>query len=158
MKKFLAIILSSIILLLPIASYADTMYVANCNVSVSLRTYPSVNAEALTQVPLGAVVDSIGWENGFNQVIYDGLVGWILTDYLEVLSGDKDWDDHGDMMKVTNCQQWVTLRSYPSINASALTVVPLGEWIRSIGWENGFNQVEYNGYTGWILTSYLSYR
>ena len=162
MKKRLSklIIGVAVMFVLSITSsvFADSMVVVNCNEWVSLRTYPSTSAETLTQIPLGAQVESIGWSDGFNQVVYNGLVGGVLSSYLGYNDHYCDNSDWGkDYMFVVNCQEWVSLRSAPSISAYAITTVPLGARVESIGWENGFNQVVYNGMTGWILTSYLSY-
>lgn len=83
MKKIVSLIVVIIMTLsVAMTTCAETMDVVNCQQSVTLRTSPSVNTEELIQVPLGAQVESIGWDNSFNQVIYNGLVGWILTDYL----------------------------------------------------------------------------
>ena len=158
-KRVFAVIIAAIMLSCGISAYADSMVVVNCNEWVSLRSYPSTSAERLTTVPLGARVESIGWQNGFNQVIYNGLVGWILTSYLAYDSYvyPNYYYSGGDIMYVVNCNEWVSLRSYPSVSAPRLDTVPLGAQVESIGWQNGFNQVIYNGQVGWVLTSYLSY-
>lgn len=156
-KKLLVCALAALMLMPSVSAFAESMTVMNCTQWVSLRSYPSTSAERITIVPLGSHVNSIGWSNGFNQVVYNGRTGWILSEYLVsgIIIGDSG--AIGEYMKVVNCNEWVSLRNYPNTSASVITRVPLGEWVESVGWQNGFNQVNYNGYTGWILTQYLSY-
>lgn len=68
-----------------IRSYNGQMYrVVNCKQSITLRTKPTVYADEITQIPLGAVVgfiDNAG--NGFYKVNYDGVIGYALSSYLD---------------------------------------------------------------------------
>lgn len=58
-------------------------YVINCNESITLRVEPDVSAEEICQIPLGTAVEAIqGAPNGFIQVVYQGMVGYCLGDYL----------------------------------------------------------------------------
>lgn len=63
------------------------MRVVNCNQSITLRTSPSTNAEAVSmfgQIPLGATVSYIEpAENGFCKIAYNGDIGYALAAYLE---------------------------------------------------------------------------
>ena len=152
-KKLLVCVLAALMLVPSASAFAEQMIVLNCNDWVSLRAQPSTSAERLSTVPLGSPVESIGWSNGFNQVVYNGMTGWILTEYLGY---GVPFTKTDNSLQVTNCNEWVSLRSYPGTSAPAITTVPLGEWVESIGWENGFNQVVYYDMTGWILSEYLS--
>ena len=59
-------------------------------------------------------------------------------------------------LQVVNCNEWVSLREYPSVDAERLIAVPLGAWVRFLGYApNDFTQVEYRGYYGYILSEYL---
>ena len=59
-------------------------WVVNCNEWVSLRAKPNTSASVLARVPLGARVlaDGGATYNGFRQVEYNGLSGYILASYL----------------------------------------------------------------------------
>lgn len=138
------------------SAYAEQMIVLNCDSWVSLRSYPSTSAERIDKIYLGEPVESIGYSNGFNQVVYHGKEGWILTQYLGYGMPFTPTDRAGYERTIVNCSEWVSLRSYPSTSAPRLAKIPLGAWVESIGWENGFNQVIYNGQVGWVLTQYIS--
>lgn len=65
------------------AGMYQTMYVVNCNESITLRTEPSTKAAEICQIPLGAVVSYIEpAENGFYKVVYLGQTGYALASYL----------------------------------------------------------------------------
>lgn len=64
-------------------SAAETMYVVNCREYVTLRADPSTSAAAMTQIPLGASVLAYGGEGDFMRVEYEGLRGYVLSEYLD---------------------------------------------------------------------------
>ncbi len=58
---------------------------ARTTVDLSLRAGPSATEEAIAVVPAGAKVEQTGvMENGFQRVIWEGQIGWIANDYLEL--------------------------------------------------------------------------
>lgn len=61
----------------------------------------------------------------------------------------------GNMM-VVNCNSWVTLRKSPSTSAASLTKVPLGAWVEAYYYNSQFIECYYNGWHGYILSTYLS--
>lgn len=59
--------------------------VINCRKSITLRTAPSVHAEEIIQMPLGARVRFIdSAANDFFKVEYQGMVGYALRAYIEL--------------------------------------------------------------------------
>jgi len=70
-----------------INSFADyqTMYVVNCNESITMRIRPSTKEGGqICQIPLGATVSYIEpAENGFYKIAYHGNIGYALAAYLE---------------------------------------------------------------------------
>lgn len=59
-------------------------------------------------------------------------------------------------MRVVNCDSWVSLRSYASTSASRITTVPLGAYVEAYYYNSEFTKCTYNGYTGYILSTYLT--
>lgn len=71
--------------------------------------------------------------------------------------GGKAWET-GDMLAVTNCKEWVSLRKTASAKAERLAKVPLGKsvyYLSDAG--NGFSHVYYDGEYGYIRSDYLTY-
>ena len=58
---------------------------ARTTVDMSLRAGPSASERAIASVPAGSKVEQTGvMENGFQRVVWDGQIGWIANDYLEL--------------------------------------------------------------------------
>lgn len=135
-----------------------TMYVVNCASCITLRKSASTSGGEIRQIPLGAAVTYLGSaSNGFYKVTYLSDTGWALASYLSTSQGRTSISyDH--WVKVVNCQQSITLRKTPSTKAGEICQMPLGStarYIESAG--NGFGLVEYNGYVGYALESYLAW-
>ena len=59
--------------------------VVNCRQSITLRVAPSIHAEEIIQMPLGARVRFLGGAaNDFYQVEYQGMTGYALRAYIEL--------------------------------------------------------------------------
>lgn len=52
--------------------------------SLNLRGAPSPDGRILAGIPNGAEVHILGSYNGWNSVDYDGLIGWVRSDFLSV--------------------------------------------------------------------------
>lgn len=132
----------------------QTCFVVNCQESITLRTEPSTKAAEICQIPLGAPVSYVETaENGFYKIIYNGKTGYGLASYLSF----DDGTENAIFMQVVNCQESITLRKVPSTSADEFCQIPLGAVVEFLGAaENGFYYVEYNGYDGYALASYLT--
>ena len=155
------------------ANYSETMFVSNCAESISLRESPSTQARALRQIPFGAPVTVLGSaENGFYQVIYNGVTGYSLASYLvsyQPSESERLARPAGSTvssntsggyrtMYCVNCREYIPLRSIPSTSGADLAHIPLGASVSYVGTaENGFYEVIYNGRRGYALAQYLSY-
>ncbi len=67
---------------------ADWFVVVNCSEWVSLRSAPTVHADALARIPLGTrvLVSDVDPRNGFLPVQYGGMNGYVLAQYLRFVS------------------------------------------------------------------------
>lgn len=136
----------------------STMYVVNCNESITLRKKASTSAGEICQIPLGAAVSYVeAAGNGFYKVIYNGKTGYALASYLsyEFTSSNNGASAYYTMY-VVNCNESITLRTNPSTSASEICQIPLGASVSFVEVsDNGFYKVIYNGKTGYALASYL---
>lgn len=65
-------------------------------------------------------------------------------------------DSVSDVMQVTNCESWVSLRESPQTSAKRIKKVHLGELVTFCQADaNGFVRCVYDGQTGYILQKYL---
>lgn len=89
MKKRVTALLVAMILtisIIPISASALTasMYVYTSNgKSLNMRSYPSMDAEIVTTIPYGAIVDVYsGWDSTWAHCYYNGVDGYCKTRYL----------------------------------------------------------------------------
>lgn len=159
MKKFLILIAAMLMTLTASVTFANerivsTMFVVECNESITLRDAPSVHAREIAQIPLGQAVGFIkDVGNGFYKINYDGLVGYALAEYL---SADRS-GVAGIFGRVVNCKISITLREYPSVEAAELMQIPLGERVSIYPGEetDEFFCVKYRGVKGYVLKTYI---
>ena len=132
----------------------STMFVVECEESITLRDRPSVNGRELAQIPLGKAVGFIeNAGNGFYKINYDGVVGYALAQYL---SADRS-GVAGIFGRVVNCKISITLREYPSVEAPELMQISLGERVSIYPGEEtaDFYCVKYRGVRGYVLKTYI---
>lgn len=139
-----------------------TLYVVNCNESITLRTADSTSSKEIRQIPLGAAVSFMeNASNGFYKVSYNGSTGYALASYLSVdpydhyvastTAADLSWRG-----KVVRCNEFITLRKTPSTKGEELIKIPLGAIVTVYsGADNGFYYINYGGIEGYALASYI---
>ncbi|WP_314164146.1 SH3 domain-containing protein [Lachnoanaerobaculum gingivalis] len=138
-----------------------TLYVVNCNESITLRVSDSTNAKEIRQIPLGAAVSFMeNAANGFYKVSYNGSTGYALASYLSVdpydhyvasTTSSTVWAG-----KVVRCNEYITLRRIPSTKGEEITKIPLGSIVTVYsGAENGFYYINYDGMEGYALAGYI---
>ena len=143
------------------AQVLTTLYVVNCNESITLRVSDSTNAKEIRQIPLGAAVSFMeNTANGFYKVSYNGSTGYALASYLSVdpynhyvasTTASKVWSG-----KVVRCNEYITLRRTPSTKGEEITKIPLGAIVTVYsGADNGFYYIYYDGFEGYALAGYI---
>lgn len=143
------------------AQVLTTLYVVNCNESITLRVSDSTNAKEIKQIPLGAAVSFMeNAANGFYKVSYNGSIGYALASYLSVdpydhyvasTTASTVWSG-----KVVRCNEYITLRRTPSTKGEEITKIPLGSIVTVYsGADNGFYYIDYDGFEGYALAGYI---
>ena len=143
------------------AQVLTTLYVVNCNESITLRVSDSTNAKEIRQIPLGAAVSFMeNAANGFYKVSYNGSTGSALASYLSVdpynhyvasTTASTVWSG-----KVVRCNEYITLRRTPSTKGEEITKIPLGAIVTVYsGADNGFYYIYYDGFEGYALAGYI---
>jgi len=143
------------------AQVLTTLYVVNCNESITLRVSDSTNSKEIKQIPLGAAVSFMeNAANGFYKVSYNGSTGYALASYLSVdpydhyvasTTASKVWSG-----KVVRCNEYITLRRTPSTKGEEITKIPLGAIVTVYsGADNGFYYIYYDGFEGYALAGYI---
>lgn len=159
MKKALSLCLAVALLLLCAApaafargSYLGNVEVVNCQSWVTLRAWASTSADTVTRVPRGAYVEAYHYNSEFAECYYRGMHGYILVAYL-----DADAPGYLGTRRIVNCNEFVTLREYPSTTAPAVTRVAKGQQVEAYYYDGEFCRCTYRGLEGYILSRYLGY-
>jgi uncharacterized protein YraI len=149
----------------PFTAHADTdlpiggsAYVAYANGdNVNVRTEPGADADIIGEVAEGAsvyVIDGLYWAgdgSAWYQVEANGMVGYIIADYLAATGGIGG--PTGDMM----ASEQVYVRSGPSTADPILANLQGGDWVTLHGEsQNGFLSVIWGEYVGWVYADYLT--
>ena len=152
-----------------------TLYVVNCDKSLSLRNAPSTKATSIRQIPLGAAVSFVqNSTDGFYQISYMGDTGYALASYLssnpassyrqpETYSAyndyyDYDYYEYDDIFYgyVVDCKESITLREAPSTSAKEIIQIPLNSVLLVYGYaDSDFFYVSYGDYYGYVLARYV---
>ena len=115
------------------------------------RSGPGTANALLQVIPAGSLVeitDSVA--NGYRYVVFAGLGGWVLDQYLD--RGEPPYDPN---YATTTAD--VNLRAEPSLSGAVLAVIPANTRVRlNPESANGFRGVEYDGSNGWVRTDYLN--
>jgi len=129
------------------------MKVVNVNSYVNLRETASTGAKSMAQIPKDAIVEMAGDAEGdFLKVSYNGLTGYVASNYLEEVK-----EQQPIKLKVIKCKESVSLREEPSKSAKKLADVPLDAEVEYSGVDEGdFRKVIYQEKTGYILKDYLA--
>ena len=69
----------------PIVTYAVVLSSDGLN----LRSQPDASSDVLTTLPYGANADVTSTNDSWTEVTYDGMDGFLSTDYLQVITGPK---------------------------------------------------------------------
>ncbi|HET7034298.1 MAG TPA: SH3 domain-containing protein [Thermomicrobiaceae bacterium] len=122
---------------------------------LNLRAGPSLGADVLTVMPVGASATLKGdTRNGFAAVSYGGRDGWASTAYLKIGTTGQ--------AAAPAASGWVTtadlnLRAGPSTSNAVLTVMPEGSAVTVTGpAQSGFYPISYQGTNGWASGAYLT--
>ena len=138
------------------SDYLGKKKIINCKEFVTLRKKPSTSSATVTKVARGQVVDAYYYNGTFCRCFYNGLEGYILSEYLGD-AGSSSGSRGGYMgeMTIVNCDSWVTLRARPSTSADTVTRVPWGASVEAYHYNSQFAECYYKGMHGYILLDYL---
>lgn len=118
--------------------------------SLRLRAQASTNSTIIANAPRNDCVVVLAKEGAWYKVNYNLNVGYMHSDYLNVLTKENAELGYG---KITGTN--VNLRSGPSTAHSVAATADNGEKCYIIGLNEGWYKVIYNGTTGYIRSDFL---
>jgi len=138
------------------SEFYEVMQIVGCPGWTPLREMADVNSKQIAKVPLGAVVyDCEYYADDYTYVNYNGVGGYVLTEYITLGDGNIAEPDLS-VKYVTNCNVEVSLRAEPTTESKRLAWVPKGTAIEALGAKDGYFYVCYEGEYGYIHGDYLA--
>ena len=127
--------------------------------TLTLRKSQSTSAAALKYIPNKTVISVLATGDKWCQAVYDGATGYVLTSYL-VFSGASvtqapDTNVYTAYVKTSGGS--LNLRESASTGARVLTEIPYGTLVAVTSKGTQWCRVVYGGYTGYVMTDYLSF-
>ena len=112
---------------------------------------PTGTVLTVTQEAVASNGNSWGYTN------YNGTYGWIALTQVTKYEEPTEGAPIPHTRYVINCNESITLRTNPDVNAAEICQIPLGTAVATFGDAgNGFISVYYQGSSGYCLASYLS--
>ena len=112
---------------------------------------PNGTVLTVTQEAVASNGNSWGYTN------YNGTYGWIALTQVTRYQEPTEGAPIPHTRYVINCNESITLRTEPDVNATEICQIPLGTAVSTFGDAgNGFISVYYQGASGYCLSDYLS--
>lgn len=129
---------------------------------MNFRAKPGMDGRIMGGVPAGSVVQYLGSSNGWDKIIYNGVTGWIATGRTApagntaqagtaAQTGTAQTYTSGSAAGTTRTvTNGMNFRSSGSLSGSKIGLIPSGSKVIYVTSAGGWDQVIYNGQSGWI--------
>jgi uncharacterized protein YgiM (DUF1202 family) len=143
------------------AQTAGVTKTAVVNAGMNFRAQPSMSGQILNTVPAGTTVPYIGSSNGWDQIIYNGVQGWIAGGRITIQNSAAPASAAGTAAAAVpaaaptgsvagTLKNTMNFRSAPALTGSVLSVIPSGTVVQYVSSANGWDNIVYQGMSGWI--------
>ncbi len=126
------------------AAFAADMGQATGN-DVNVRIAAGTTANILGQINAGTKYEVTGRSGSWYQIAYNGQNGFVAGDYFKITSADGKVTANG-----------VNIRAKASTNSSVIGTANQGDVFKTVGRNDGWYQIEYNGKEAYIGKDYLA--
>ena len=123
---------------------------------MNFRARPGMDARIKGFVPAGSTVQYLRSKNGWDKIIFNGVKGWIASGrtapagtpaQTAAAQVPKVTSAAGTVMTVINAMNF---RLRVGVDAPLIGVIPAGAKVTHVSSADGWQQVIYNGQSGWI--------
>ncbi len=112
---------------------------------INVRVAAGTSADVLGKISAGTKYEVTGKSGSWYQISYNGQNGFVAGDYFKVTSADGKVTANG-----------VNIRSEASTNSDVIGTANAGEVFKTVGRNDGWYQIEYNGKEAYIGKDYLT--
>ncbi|MBR6705160.1 MAG: peptidoglycan-binding protein [Clostridia bacterium] len=154
----------------PYSGASSTARVTTGGGGLNLREYGSSSAKVLAVIPNNTVVSLLFYGTPWSMVAYGNKTGFVMTSFLTVISSstpspvptavptpEPAFVPTGEAVaRVTTSGGGLNLRSGPSQGSGTIITIPNGEYLQINSYGETWCAVFYNGYSGYVMTRYLT--
>lgn len=125
--------------------------VSNVTTYANLRQNAGTNYAILTTIPKGTILNLLSYSNGWYQVTYKGITGWISETVLGSVPAKQ-------YVTVTGAYM-LNIRASSSSTAQIIGTISCGQYAQKIDQNSTgtWYKININGITGWASSTYLKY-
>ena len=135
---------------------ASTGQVIDCPLGLNLRQGPGTNTAILRTIPNGATVSIKSLSNGWYNVSYNGINGYVSATYIREINSSSDVT-YNATGKITNTDnEGLSLRQSASTSSTRLALIPEGATITITAKNGSWYKTSYAGQTGYVHASYVT--
>ena len=149
---------------------SGTATVVTTGGALNLRDGASATARVIGEIPNGDMVIVVNRENGWAAVIYNGMAGYVMTEYLvsgavtpiavptqaPAVTAAPSPSGTVQALVVTTGGS-LNLRQSPSAAARVLAFIPYGTWVTVSARGQEWSAVSYGGQNGYVMSKFLSF-
>lgn len=129
---------------------AISMWYADCNEYITLRSAPDFSAASVAKIPAGEQFTLLGCVNEFAMAEYSGQRGYVVKNYIQPVGASAA----ATTAWTPNCEEFISLRSTPG-GSEVITKILLGETFTIEKWQGRYALVSYKGLKGYVLSTYI---
>ena len=135
---------------------ASTGQVIDCPLGLNLRQGPGTNTAILRTIPNGATVSIKSLSNGWYNVSYNGINGYVSATYIKEINSSSDvtYNATGKISNTDN--EGLSLRQSASTSSTRLALIPEGATITITAKNGSWYKTSYAGQTGYVHASYVT--
>ncbi|MDD3223134.1 MAG: SH3 domain-containing protein [Clostridium sp.] len=125
--------------------------ISNVTTYANLRQNAGTNYAILTTIPKGTILNLLNYSNGWYQVTYKGISGWISETVLGLVPAKQYVTVNGVYM--------LNIRASASSTAQIIGTISCGQYAQKIDQNSTgtWYKININGITGWASSTYLKY-
>lgn len=109
--------------------------------NLNLRDGKSLNANVITVIPKGSMVQVIDAEEDWYEVIYNGQRGFVYNEYLS---------------KTRYTWTQAILRSFPDAATNPVAIIPAKSRVQVLGVTGDWSHIIYDGKEGYVFNTFLT--
>jgi len=114
--------------------------------NLNFRSGPTSTSPVIGLIPNGANLQVTGESGGFYHVVYDGRLGWVSRDFVNLTPRNGT---------VTTSGGNLNLRASPNTNGQIIGTIPNGTVLNATDVVGNFYQVNWNGRTGFVSRDFV---